>query len=298
MHRRTLLSGAATLAAAGIAGCSDDDPAGGGNGNGTETPDATPAPADDVGWRDGDELNVEELTRTHAEALVGAGSFRVFSEADTEHSGEERPGDWLFSQTYESRFEADRERQFLEQDLTEVAETTTAYVADGMAYYRLESEDGTRYQTEAVERTPEEFQGAMQGEALTGVRGLEQWNMQVDGATTHEGREVTRFTADEFEGDRGIPTETTEAEATVLIDGDGIVRHIEQTWVGTHEEQDVTVTVTIDFLDVGETTVDEPAWVEEARAQDDDGDDGTDDDGENDDDGDDTDQLRGDGLGL
>ncbi|WP_430504255.1 DUF7537 family lipoprotein [Haloparvum sp. PAK95] len=268
MQRRTLLASAATLATAGLAGCSGlggDGGYGGGNGgDGDGTP--TPVPASDVEWREGDGLNVEVLLESHTTALVEAGSFRVVSTADTSHDGDERPKDWLFSQTYESRFELERERQFLEQDLTELEETQTAYVADGTALYRIEKDGEVQYSSEPVERTTAEFKKAMEQEAGAGVRGLDQWALSVDGAVARDGRELTRFVADEFTGERGIPSEIESASAEVLIDSDGVVRSISQTWEGTHEEQSVTVGVDIEFQGVGETTVAEPEWADEARS--------------------------------
>lgn len=269
MQRRTLLAGAAALATTGLAGCSGEDGDGEGDGTAestaTDEPTPTPAPAEDVAWRDGDELDAETLAEVHGDAVVEAGSVRVFSEADTEYGGEERPDQWLFSQTYDARFERDRERQFLEQDIVEVDETTTAYVADGTAYYRLATDEGTRYQSESVERSSEEFDAEMRREALAGVGGLGGWNLTVDGATTHEGVAVTRFTADEFESERSIPETVESSSATVLVDADGVVRHIEQTWDGTHAGEDATIAIIIDFEEIGDTTVAEPEWLDEAR---------------------------------
>lgn len=267
MQRRTLLASAAALATTGLAGCSGED--GDGNGDGTAestaTPTPTPAPAEDVAWRDGDALEAETLAEVHGDTVVEAGSVRVFSEADTEYGGEERPDQWLFSQTYDARFDRERERQFLEQDVVEVDETTTAYVADGTAYYRLATDAETRYQSESVERSSEEFDAEMRREALAGVGGLGGWNLTVDGATTHAGVAVTRFAADEFDSERSIPETIESASATVLVDADGVVRHIEQTWAGTHAGEDATITITIDFEGIGDTTVAEPEWLDEAR---------------------------------
>ena len=269
MQRRTLLASGAALATAGLAGCSGQGGDGGygggyGGGDGDGTP--TPVPASEVAWREGDGLNVEALLESHATALVEAGSFRVVSTADTSHDGDERPGEWLFSQRYESRFELEQERQLLEQDLTELGETQTAYVAGGTALYRIEKDGEVQYSSEPVDRTTAQFETAMEQEAGVGVRGLDQWVLSVDGAVARDGRELTRFTAGEFTGERGIPTEIESASAEVLIDADGVVRSISQSWEGTHEEQSVSVGVDIEFLGVGETTVAEPEWADEARS--------------------------------
>ncbi|WP_058367410.1 DUF7537 family lipoprotein [Haloparvum sedimenti] len=279
MHRRRLLAGAAALATTGLAGCSSEGGDGEGDGTAEQTETATssptPVPAEDVEWRDGDALAAETLAEVHGDAVVEAGSVRVFSEADTEYGGEERPDQWLFSQTYDARFERERERQFLEQDITEVDETTTAYIADGTAYYRLATDAETRYQSESVDRTTAEFDAEMRREALAGVGGLDGWNLTVDGATTHEGVAVTRFTADAYEPERTIPETVESAAATVLVDADGVVRYIEQTWDGTHAGEDATITITIEFEGIGDTTVAEPAWLDEARDASDGGDGGT-----------------------
>lgn len=267
MHRRTLLAGGAALATAGLAGCSGSGGGGAyGGGNGGDDGTPTPVPASEAEWREGDGLNVEALLESHTTALLEAGSFRVVSTADTSHDGDERPGDWLFSQRYESRFELERERQFLQQDLTELEETQTAYVADGTALYRIDKDGEVQYSSESVERTTAQFRKAMEQEAGVGVRGLDQWTLSVDGAVARDGRELTRLTADEFTGERGIPSEIESASAAVLIDSEGVVRSISQTWEGTHEEQSVSIGVDIEFRGVGETTVPEPEWADEARS--------------------------------
>lgn len=261
MHRRTLLASTATLATAGLAGCSGL----GGDGDADDgTP--TPVPASEVEWREGDGLDVETLVSSHATALVEAGSFVLFSTADTSHDGEERPDNWLFSQTYEAQFELERERQLLKQELTELDESQYAYVADDTALYRLEKGGEVQYSAETVERTTEQFQNVMEQEATAGVRGLDQWTMTVDGAVDRDGRVLTRFTADEFTGERGVPSEIDSASAEVLIDDGGVVREISQLWEGTHEAQSVSVGVDIEFRGIGETTVAEPEWAAAARS--------------------------------
>ncbi|MFB6235057.1 MAG: hypothetical protein ABEH81_07125 [Halopenitus sp.] len=272
MHRRTLLASGATLATAGLAGCSgqggDGGYGGGGYGGGGSNGDGTPTPvpASEAKWREGDGLNVQALVNAHRTALLEAGSFTLFSTADTSHDGEKRPDNWLFSQTYESQYELERERQLLKQELTNLDESQYAYVADDTALYRLEKNGEVQYNVKTVERTTKQFKQAMRKEATVGVRGLDQWALTVDGAVARDGRELTRLTADEFTGDRSVPSTVESASAEVLIQPNGVVRTISQTWKGTHENQSVSVGVDIEFRDIGETTVAEPEWAEKARS--------------------------------
>jgi len=256
MRRRTVLAGAATALAAGLAGCGSR---GGDGSDGATTPDP------EADWTDGDALAIDALERAHVEAVTGAGSFTVRSTAETSHAGEERPDEWLLPQTLESRFDAETERQAITQTLTEADETTEAYVTTDEAYIRQAVDGEVQYQRQGLDRSSEDFRTAMEGEARTGVPGLADWNLAYAETTTREGETAYRYEADAYEGDRGVPAEIESASATVLVSPAGLVYSIEQSFAGTHEGQEAEVDVTIEYLALGETSVEEPEWLDEAK---------------------------------
>lgn len=252
MQRRRLLAGLG-VGLGGLAGCTA--PTGGGQSGIT-----------DVEWLDDEELDAELLAERHAETLVDAGSFELFSTADTEHDGDEEPSRWLPSQEYEARFDVDRERQYLRQESTEEQDLFELYVDGTDAFVR--EADGEEIGTDrrTLERSTEAFREAMREESLSGVRGVGGWNMTVDDRTAEfDGEPTVRLVADAFDGDAGIPEAVTAAEATMHVTEAGVVPSLDQRWEGEQRGVEAVVAVDIAFRGVGETTVEEPAWVEELR---------------------------------
>ncbi|MYL66942.1 DUF7537 family lipoprotein [Halorubrum distributum] len=284
MNRRRLLAGLGTAAAVGLAGCSGDDGNESGNG-GNESDDAGGDTADppfpDAAWRDGEGLDVETLATRHADAAVEAGGATLFSTAETTHDGDAEPSPWLPSQEYEAAYDLENGRQYVRQAVTETEESDVSelYVADGTAFIRRRTGDGTRYARRSTDRSADELESAMRSEMVTGIRvesetadgeteyeGLNLWNPASDGAGEVRGEETARFTADTFEGDRNIPKTVETASATVHVYESGVVPRLEQSWAGRHDGQGATVDVDIDYRDLG-ATVSEPAWVETAREE-------------------------------
>lgn len=291
MQRRRLLAGLGTGLAVGLAGCGDDVDDGNGAGDGGENgagengdgenggdPDETPFA--DADWRDGDGLDVEALAEAHVTTIAEAGGFTLFSTADSTWEGEGSPSGWLPSQEYESSFELERERYYLRQELTESDETERSelYLADGEAFIREQFGDQVSYDRQEADLSGEAYRETMEAEASTGVyvprqdedgevfhQGLTQWNLADAGAGEVNGERTARFTADEFDGERDVPREVESAAATVDVAESGLVPLIQQTWAGTHEEEAASVDIDLHYRDVGQTTVDEPDWVAEAR---------------------------------
>lgn len=283
MHRRRLLAGMGAGLAAGLAGCGDETD---GDGSETDAGDADEGSSDsgppfpDAAWLDEDGLDVESVAGLHADALVEAGGFTLFSTATTTHEGEADPDNWLPSQEYESRYDLAGERQYLRQALTgdDEREVSEAYVDGTEAFFREQVGDRVGYDSQTVDRTAEDLENVMRQEAVVGIRvprgdsdsgevtyeGLNLWNLAADGEGEVRGERTARFVADAFEGDRNVPAEVTSASATAHVYEAGVVPRIEQTWAGTHEERDARVDVDIDYRDLG-AELTEPEWVDEAR---------------------------------
>ena len=276
MNRRRLLASLGTGVAVGIAGCSGDD---GGDGSGGPLDDGPDRPFADAEWRDGDGLALKALAESHAQALVDARGFTLFSTAETSHDGDAEPTPWLPSQTYESSYDLENGRQYVRQEITEAAETdvTELYVAGDELLFRRRADGETRYDRQSVDRSEGDLEESMRQEALTGIRvegetesgeteyeGLNRWNPTSDGEGAVRGEATARFTADEFDGERNIPETVETASATAHVYESGVVPRLEQSWAGEHDGGEATVDVDIDYRDPG-AEIPEPDWAADAR---------------------------------
>ncbi|MFO8116542.1 MAG: hypothetical protein R6U01_14495 [Halorubrum sp.] len=276
MDRRRVLAGLGAGVAVGVAGCSGDDDGSGDDGADDDGPDRPFAEAE---WRDGDGLALEVLAETHAESLVEAGGFTLFSTAETSHDGDAEPTPWLPSQTYESGYDLENGRQYVKQEMTETEEpdVTELYVAGDELLFRRRADGETQYDRQSVDRSDADLEEAMRQEALTGIRvgaetaageteyeGLNRWNATSDGEGQVRDEPTARFTADEFDGDRNIPEAAETASATAHVYESGVVPRLEQSWTGEHDDQQATVDVDIDYRNPG-AEIPEPDWADDAR---------------------------------
>ena len=265
VDRRRFLVGIGAGAAAGIAGCTDEN-------NGRLFADAD--------WRDGDGLDLETLAENHSQTLVDAGGITLFSTAETSHDGDEEPSPWLPTQTYESGYDLENERQYVRQEIPddEQTEVSELYVADGEMLLRQQVGEAVQYDRRSVERSLDELTQTMRDEVVTGIRvgseteageaefeGLNLWNPTSDGESEIRGEPTARFTSETFDGDRNIPATVETAAATVYVLESGVVPRLEQSWEGEHDGQQADVDIDIDYRDPG-AEIAEPDWTEEARA--------------------------------
>ena len=264
VDRRRFLVGIGTGAAVGIAGCTGEDDG---------------QPFDDADWRDGEELDIETLAERHTETLVDSSGVTLFSTAETTHDGDAEPSPWLPTQTYESRYDLENERQYVRQEIPGDAETEVSelYVADGEALFRQAVGETVQYDRQSVERSLDELTETMRDEVVTGIRvegateageaefeGLNLWNPTTDGESEIRGESTARFTSETFDGDRNIPATVETASATVYVLESAVVPRLEQSWEGEHDGQQAEVDVDIDYRDPG-TEIAEPDWAPEAR---------------------------------
>ncbi|WP_435075083.1 hypothetical protein [Halorubrum sp. HHNYT27] len=279
MNRRRFLAGIGVGAAVGVAGCSDDDGASGGNGTGGSSDDGPDRPFADAEWRDGDGLALDALAESHVATFVEAGGFTLFSTAETSHDGDAEPTPWLPSQTYESGYDLENGRQYVKQELSRESgtEVTELYVAGDELLFRRRADGETQYDGQSVDRSAADLEDSLRQEALTGIRiesetesgetqyeGLNQWTVMSDGEGRVRGEPTARFTADEFTADRNIPETVETASATAHVYEAGVVPRLEQSWSGEHDGQQATVDVDIDYRDPG-AEITEPDWVADAR---------------------------------
>lgn len=213
--------------------------------------------------------------RRHVEALRNAGSFT--SVWETTYSNASGP---LFSSRTEARLDPDAGSGYQNTTLFVRGgfrpSTTDIYTTGDTTYQRFGTGDNATYLTDTEpydtgQVTPVNFDtvvGEVEENFSEGIR------FERDGETTYDGVPVTRYRANDEDlaelwntSDFGNATVTGGA-MTLLVDDRGIFRQFElRIDLVTEEGEQVTVEVVQTFTAVGSTTVPEPPWLDEARAQ-------------------------------
>ncbi|MDR5672160.1 hypothetical protein RH858_03190 [Halalkaliarchaeum sp. AArc-GB] len=244
----------------------------------TDTPATEPGETDDESaaeeqpWIEDGELDADALEGAHIEAVMDAGSFTVASEIATSHDGEDHPIPWFENQTLDTAWNLEHERQLFDNEFRDTPEQLTLYTEGDTMYVREIAGDDTQYSVDSIDRSTDEFTAEMRSDARTGTGAISEWSFTFE--ETQQCGELTcyQFTGTDFEGDRDVPGTVTDGEATLVVDERGIIRELTQEFDGETDGQDVHVVETSEYLEVGETTLPEPAWVEDAREEDGDSD--------------------------
>lgn len=236
----------------------------------------------------GEELNGTTLRSDHVDQLEAAGSFTTGTTVVLESANRTAE----LERTTAVDLEGDRALQ------TDTIETSGAgmsgtfgsdtYTAGDETYTRLRAGTGNdtsvQYQHASapyddVGVTPVNTTAAMNAELAENAAATVNWTQT--GVVERNGTTVTRYEATGQENftefrdrtDLGpgetdlseLDAEISEIEATMFVDRDGVVRQFDVRFAGTAQGQDVTMSVTVTTTDVGETTVQEPGWLDEAR---------------------------------
>jgi len=291
MHRRrTHLAVVAVVSLVLLAGCGGF--LGGGGSGDTEqtavTEAATSTPADENGPAPGTAgLSDSALEESHTAALAAQSFTTSLSfELASERNGTER------SVFVNRTVEVDRENQRL-RSVGELVQadgdslTTTTYTAgEETGEHRVLKQDGEsrteyRYDTEPYDGAVQPVnESEVVDRALLRAIGTD-INWTYAGTETVDGETVSRFEASGIEnvsgfsagaaatdGDVGsnVSADANDtATATVLVDDDGVVRQFEYTLVTEQDGVPVRVSLTVDVTAIGQTTVEEPSWLDEAR---------------------------------
>ncbi|MEF8877162.1 MAG: hypothetical protein V5A60_10615 [Haloarculaceae archaeon] len=258
-----------------LAGClgggAPEAPAGGSGGSGDGGSGSSDGGGGDGGAGDGESDGAEDLAVVDSERLLReAGSFTSswsFSMVDAEGT------ESTVTNTFAVDLDANRTSETLAFVGDQEGTSYDRFTAAGTSYTRYGDGEQTFYQMMPVQDDPV-------GSAL--ARGA---------AVTYDDFEDARFVGTEtFDGvpvDRyeytdpllwrqyGAGTFGTEENVTVteftvvvLVDGDGLARSTGWTLVGeTDAGETVTAEWRFEVTDVGSTTVADPDWLEEARAQ-------------------------------
>jgi hypothetical protein len=265
-----------------LAGCS---------GGGTASPEST-ADGPDGGTGPAatlpTDLNVSYLEGTHGERLSTASSFTTSLNYSISNATQT-----LYLETT-ANIEADGSvgfERFGFRNATGDGIFLETYTDDGTTYERTAFVSGGQEQAQYSRGeepydefgvTPVNASSARFPELVTSVGGGVTWEQQ--GTTTYEGTEVVEYTAsgeaafdasfrEQVQPSGGLfgtsanITEYDGIEATLLLDEDGVIRQLRYEASGTQDGEQLTVTLTVTFEDIGSTTVSEPSWLDEARQQ-------------------------------
>ena len=233
---------------------------------------AGPAGGGDPGWveADGETVNATALTVSHVEALSEAESYVVEREAlvflppDGSDPDRLRPNQ---SVRREVDLEA-RQRMAVREGPED--RTARVYVDDDRYYAKVVTSRETTYRTREANwgRIP-----PTDPSTVTPLFG--DWNLTYEGTAERDGERLHRVTGEPPADYEGADLEAVDAASVeLLVTDEGIVRRIEHRATGTvgasrpgeTETVEVTYVTRRRYGAVGETTVEEPDWVEDARA--------------------------------
>lgn len=217
----------------------------------------------------GSELDGQTLTNQTAAAVDESGSYTLNSTATI--TGE-RQGETVTSQTDEQRqinFESDRGIRSTERTLSGGGSTQSISVViftDGDTSYRQQNSSG-----QLSYDVQEGGYDSVGGTAAVNTTGfaqnytgfVDEFGWERNGTETVDDVTVTRYTAVQ----NGTSDGLGNVSGQMLIDSDGVIRELTLDYTLTSTEPATRVELSIVLSDIGSTTVEEPAWVEDARAQ-------------------------------
>ncbi|MDS0280884.1 DUF7537 family lipoprotein [Haloarcula onubensis] len=185
--------------------------------------------------------------------------------------------------TFSDRYEVDLETNRSLERYSSVSGSETGldyqiFIADGVSYTRYGGSDGEAYYT-STDQAPSVFESAT-GRASSFYTYLEE-DAQFAGRETFDGVSVSRYEYTDREAwqtyNQGVAAGTfdtdeevtiTEFEIATLVDDDGVARLTTWTLAGeTESGQAVSAEWRYSLTGVGSTAVEDPGWLDEARAQ-------------------------------
>jgi len=250
-------------------GTSADETSDGG-GETTATGGDEAPPAEDLPWVDGSTVDTAALVEAHTGALGNESSYTLeqtlgrVARGDAE--GAERLTTTLTASRDQGRALLTNAREFSTGD-RQVAQSTARYRVgtdgEGAVYSRRNGTDGTSYEQRSPRRNFETYYE--NAAALDAPSAVAAFAFEFEETVQRDGEPLYRFGADELAesgGDlRSIPANASNVSATLLVDENGVIHRIEY----AYDTADTAVTFSFAVTDRGGTTVEEPAWLEEAR---------------------------------
>lgn len=229
----------------------------------------------------GEPLNATELQADHRSNVRDAGSFTVVAESSSAVGNSSSEGRTVAAVDLES----DRIRQDANYETTvgsgnaqrTTGSNTTVYQSNETIYVRTTTTQGnessTQYQVVDAERSPANLSARFAGlEEYTSVIRGANWTQR--GTERHDGTTVTRYTANGSEdfdastlgnGNGAEAPNVTAFNATLLVTADGTIRLLTYDVALESRGQRVTAENHVTVESIGETSVSEPDWLDEAR---------------------------------
>lgn len=150
------------------------------------------------------------------------------------------------------------------------AGNATLYTEGDASYQRTRTADGT-----TVRRVSQTVNASLARRASGVYNSFVSENVTYErvGNETFEGTEVVRYEADGLESvsqqlrnTTGENTTLTDFSATMLLDGDGVIRHYTVAYDTQWNQATVNSSIVVSVSDVGATDVQRPGWIDEANA--------------------------------
>lgn len=248
MRRKALLLLAVGCLVA-LAGCS-------GALSGATGDDAT---LEDVSYPDGvseNGTNVSALAAGHTAALENSSFTLSFESTQNSSMGNQ-------SVRMDTAMTADRDQ--IRANLSSGERDISVYLTEDEQFRRVVADGDPSYRVS--ERTPEAMQFVPP--SYSGARYVEQFGSMANFTPT-EAREVDGTTfvvleADESDVDAPEDVNVTDYDATILVDEQGAIHRISVEAETTQNDQSARIAFSMEISDVGETSVEEPNWLDEAR---------------------------------
>jgi len=229
-------------------------------------------PGGEDGTADGDRdpvydppLEGETVLEGHQDALSGADSFSYRQNTTVRLATSEGVGEVTNVTLARNR---STDRALLTREVTFQWPTTVYDDGSGTAYVREHRADGPAYNTTDPGGFDYGFYEAPPIDRyLDGLNYTYEGTAESGGTTVHVYTgSVDRMTPAEHGIEVIDPANVTELDSEIRIAEDGTVRSLRYRAVGTGTTgEELIYTLRIRYRDVGSTTVEEPAWVTEAR---------------------------------
>lgn len=243
--RRRWLRGCGALGIVGLAGCLSDDI--GGSETGT-TDLEFPSGLSSDGLND--PVALFDTHRSVVTATSFTGEHAITVRRTDETTGESTT---TMPEFFEVRSEPAAER----------LEKTTFEGTDGSDVDHALYIDGDRGATNTGNHVTERTAGELVEASLNP---MESWVRIVDGEyngmETLGGESVHSISITALE-EQHVPDDELDEEGTILVDEDGLIRRFRAVQSGVRDDTRIEIEATFEFSDVGETTVEEPAWVDD-----------------------------------
>ncbi|UPV75500.1 hypothetical protein M0R89_05385 [Halorussus limi] len=146
-----------------------------------------------------------------------------------------------------------------------MGQDVSMYVTEQKRYTRLSAGGDAKYRV--TERTPDSMQ-IVPG-SYTGRSYLDRFagsgNFTPSGVRVVDGTTLLVLRADGSNATQSQQVNVTDYNATMLVDEQGVVHSVSVDVSATRRGQEVRTRFSMNVSDVGETTVAEPTWLDEAR---------------------------------